>query len=417
VSASGATVPARSGTVLVAPLAEAWAVYDQEYMRASVVSALAGVVLASGGQSVDTLAVEVAETTGVDVQTATTAVAEAITGLVEAGFLDPSSEPTTQGRPSPALDLSAQLDAPEDERPLARDRSGTSLGAVQAMLDERLVFRGTDVELLAEIDSYLGVEAVADAPTRVFDVEPTDDGGVLLQAAEVWDFPSVENLLVQLPGVINDFAPRVTDFLVLHSGAVRTPGGEVILVAGLPEAGKSTLTAALVAAGCDYLGDELTGLRSGSLVAVGFPRALALDDGSLEVLGLTRPDPDNPFVPVGYVRPEAAVAAGDTAAPSRLIIPFFDAAMGFDDDPGPAAPVTEEHPEASSNTAGAQRIEVERLDPRHALEALLGTALNLGQSHQQGWETLCALAERVPVDRIRHNDSVALAAAVLAGEI
>lgn len=69
--------------------------------------------------------------------------------------------------------------------------------------------------------------------------------------------------------------------LVLHAGSVRDPDGRIT---GLPEAGKSTLTAALVMAGCDYLGDELVGVRADSPRAAGFPRVPALDETSRHVL-------------------------------------------------------------------------------------------------------------------------------------
>jgi len=433
VSASGATVPARSGTVLVAPLADQWAVYDRQFDRVTVVSALAGLVLASPGQPTDQLVAEVAAASGTDPVAAAEAVASVVEGLVEAGFLRrPSPDPAgvETGTDSVRSDAGYRL---------ARDRPGTVLSPVQALLDHRLVFRSTDAGLLADINAYLGVDPCEGEPTMVFDVEPTVDGGVLLQAAEDWDFPDRDGFLVQLPGVINDFAPRAASFLVLHAGAVRHPDGTITVVAGLPEAGKSTLTAALVQAGADYLGDELTGVRPGSLGAVGFPRSPALDEASRQVLGLVG-EATSPFVSIQDVRPGTVNVTGDAGPITRIILPTYDPSLDptedGDSDEAPAsaepgARVADGDDQADPAADGGQddlgapaAVDiwsvppvVETLTPRQALESLLGATLNLHTSAQVGWQTLCQLAEQVPVVAVRHNDSVALAQALTTNQI
>lgn len=50
----------------------------------------------------------------------------------------------------------------------------------------------------------------------------------------------------------------------LHAGALVAPDGRGILVAGDAGAGKSTLTVALLEAGCDYLGDDAVFVASGA---------------------------------------------------------------------------------------------------------------------------------------------------------
>ena len=62
----------------------------------------------------------------------------------------------------------------------------------------------------------------------------------------------------------------------VHAGALVSPGGSGILVAGGAGAGKSTLTLALLEAGCDYLGDDAVFLRARVDPAVlALPRAFS----------------------------------------------------------------------------------------------------------------------------------------------
>lgn len=424
-SASGATVPARSGTALAAPLADGWAVYDRQFDRVTVVSALAGLILSSGGDPVDRLASEVAEAAGIDEAQAAQAVTAAVDSLVEAGFLVGPPPGTTASSATARAASTDDADAESGSRRLARDRPGTSLSPPQALLDHRLVFRSTDASLLADIDAYLGVDPCDGEPTMVFDVEPTDDGGVLLQAAEDWDFPDRHGFLVQLPGVINDFAPRAASFLVLHAGAVRHSDGTITVVAGLPDAGKSTLTVALVQAGADYLGDELTGVRLGSLQAVGFPRSPALDEPSRQVVGVVG-DPDNPFVAISEIRHETVNVTGDAGPITRIILPTYDPDLGSADPDDPDAPgqadgidsdLSAQDGQDGAGSSGPHPRQVEHLTPRVALEALLGATLNLYTAGQTGWETLCQLADQVPVLAIRHNDSAALAQALTTNQL
>ncbi|MGA8890146.1 MAG: hypothetical protein WB493_01165 [Anaeromyxobacteraceae bacterium] len=60
----------------------------------------------------------------------------------------------------------------------------------------------------------------------------------------------------------------------VHAGALVSPGGRGMLVAGGAGAGKSTLTLALLEAGCDYLGDDAVFVRAPADPAVlALPRA------------------------------------------------------------------------------------------------------------------------------------------------
>lgn len=110
----------------------------------------------------------------------------------------------------------------------------------------------------------------------------------------------------------------------MHCGSVRTPDGEVIVLPGLPEAGKSTLTAALIQAGCDYLGDELLGVRPDSLMAVAAPQLPALDPTSRAVLGLDGLEWQSPYVKLEDLRADTKVLGGDVAPIDRIVAARFD---------------------------------------------------------------------------------------------
>lgn len=74
------------------------------------------------------------------------------------------------------------------------------------------------------------------------------------------------------------------DVLVLHAGAVARRGRAVVLPAP-PDSGKTTLTAALVRSGFRYLSDEAALLDPRTGLVHPFPRALAMDAGSLRAVG------------------------------------------------------------------------------------------------------------------------------------
>lgn len=75
----------------------------------------------------------------------------------------------------------------------------------------------------------------------------------------------------------------IDDHIAIHAGAVAWNGNAVLLPAP-PDSGKTTLTAALTAAGFSYLSDEAALIHPSTGKVVPFPRALWLESGSVEVL-------------------------------------------------------------------------------------------------------------------------------------
>jgi hypothetical protein len=72
-------------------------------------------------------------------------------------------------------------------------------------------------------------------------------------------------------------------FALLH-GAALARNGHGFALAGAPGAGKSTLAAGLIAAGFDYLADDLVALSSPDAAIVPWPLPLSLKPGSLDIL-------------------------------------------------------------------------------------------------------------------------------------
>lgn len=382
-------LPFRSAGVLAAEFLDGWTVYDLPTNLVRLVSPLAGYLLVEAPHqnasstthdevTLESLVSEIVAATGEPAVEVRGAVTDTIDWLVDAKLLGSSND----WEPTPTVS-----GAPVDDRTLEPTDAPPRMGQTTRVFDERLAFRSSDADLLADIDDWLHLPPDNDTPTVFFDAERTPSGGVYLHAAEEWEFPELAGFRTQLTGVVNDWAARSTTLLVLHAGAIRTPDGKVFVLPGVPEAGKSTLTAAFVAAGCDYLGDELTAIRPDSLEAVGFPSPFSLDDTSREVLRLPPSGPTGPYLSLEALRSGAQSVIGDAGPVSEILTPTYDGSL--------------------------DAAAFEGLSPRQALETLLGSVMNLARCAEDGWRTVCQLAERVPIRRVRHPDAPAVAAHLL----
>jgi len=289
------------------------------------------------------------------------------------------------------LDLIGDRDAyippePWPGSPLAG--RGQPTGRTHMILELGLAFRSSDPSLLDELDGVFGPGMEGRSPDVVIDAEPQPNGGVTINAANEWAYPTRSECVAAIVTVVNEYASRSSTIAVVHAGGVRTPDGQIWLLPGVMNAGKSTLVAALVQAGCDYLGDESIGVRAESLHAVGYPKPLSLDDSSCEVLG--RPPSDGVPTPVTDIRADTKRLT-DTRQPiTRVILPRF--------------------------VHGAD-IHVEDLTPAAVLRELLGNTSNLALVGSSGLQTICDVAATVPASRVTHADAVALASHLIQGTI
>ncbi len=75
----------------------------------------------------------------------------------------------------------------------------------------------------------------------------------------------------QLYGQVLPFAAGVRGLEVLHAGGLVLPGGGVLAVSGPSGAGKTTLSAALLRAGCGFLADDAVALEQRDGVVLAHP--------------------------------------------------------------------------------------------------------------------------------------------------
>jgi Coenzyme PQQ synthesis protein D (PqqD) len=156
--------------------------------------------------------------------------------------------------------------------------------------------------------------------------------------------------------VLECIRPGVQWFALLH-GAALARNGHGFALAGAPGAGKSTLAAGLIAAGFDYLADDLVALSSPDAAIVPWPLPLSLKSGSLDTLA--------PRLPQLATAPPYRTKGMD----ARLLVPD--------------ARVWEEEPVALRTLffprfiAGAAP-EARRLSPFDALQRLLADRVWLG---------------------------------------
>jgi hypothetical protein len=122
------------------------------------------------------------------------------------------------------------------------------------------------------------------ASLRLVAVMAERDGGPLASAGEsILDLsgrPMPENRAFLF--LLNAMMDRVSDFAVVHGGAVSV-GGRGIILAGPPTAGKSTLVLELARRGARFLSDDVAPLQRRTGLLMPFPRAIGIrkDAGSL----------------------------------------------------------------------------------------------------------------------------------------
>lgn len=268
-------------------------------------------------------------------------------------------------------------------------------GRTHRVIDHQIVFRSVDANLLAQIDAFLGTGIEQSSSADVADnrdviyfdiIEDDETGDVTVRSDTVHTFTDRRAALDELPTLLNQYAVWSHDCVTLHAGAVRSPDGEIVLIAGESGSGKSTLTATFVKHGYDYLGDEAIGIRLGTLVAVGYPKPLSIRQSSRGVLGLGDERTDgggrrwgsttnvNPVV----LRADVHSLSGEVGSISRVLLPTF--------------------------VDGAD-LSVELLEPYGAVVALLANTFNLARIGQHGFDTLADLANAVSVYEVVHGSA------------
>ena len=95
--------------------------------------------------------------------------------------------------------------------------------------------------------------------------------------------------------VSNDTAELADGYVLVHAGAVVTPGGHGVVILGESGSGKTTLVAALVQEGFGYLSDEAAAINVDTGLVHPWPRPLGFEPGSRSLprfASLPAPGPD-----------------------------------------------------------------------------------------------------------------------------
>lgn len=158
-------------------------------------------------------------------------------------------------------------------------------------LDFRFVARSTDVELGRYLDRLFAPFVTTDEPVYEYSVVDSSAHGDAIDLYEngalVERAPTVvEHLMWRVNRHVVESSGR---YLLLHAAAAQLDDAGVILPAP-SGSGKTTLVAGLVRAGLRYLTDEAAALDPLSGLLEPYPKALAVETGSWDVLSDIEPD-------------------------------------------------------------------------------------------------------------------------------
>lgn len=258
----------------------------------------------------------------------------------------------------------------------------------------RLRILGLDIEIVAErpeVTDYLRqvfapFRADGDARHLVALVEEADGYAVAHAGRWVLAPSTIAQAVVLLIWWVNQRSLESPwHELLVHAGVVSLDG-RAVLIPGEPDAGKSTLTAALVQHGFDYLSDEAARIDLRTGLVAPFPRCLALDATSLDLLGLD-------VATAGFdvsAFPEVR-QLGAHVPPERLRRrPHGD----------PARPALVAFPQVSR----AAQPGVTPVGRGSALSRLVGESLNLHLLGRPGFAGLTTLVERVTLVELCYGD-------------
>ena len=403
-----AVMPIRRAGLLVATLGDEVVVHDPAASRSWRLNRTAGIILdrCDGRTDVAQVVTELAAAFGVDPgqvgRQVTTALGSfAADGLVPGPDGDDAAPPgrtgTARGGPDETPGGEDRTDAPS--------RSGGRTW--RRALDVAVSVESDEPRCAAEVERVFGSlptdvggEAAGGPATRLAYRLRVDDGATIdiqLDGRSVGGANSVAAALSYAQWHLNqEVIAHSSDRALLHAGAVRRPGGGLVVLPGQTNAGKSTLTAGLVRAGWGYLTDELVGITPGTGEAGGYRKALSLDPGAWPLF------------------PEAAPASTPTRTDAA---PAEPAQPGASPAPGPDGPTPGEwlvdpralHPDALDGPPQGEVVLVvfprfetgavtaaESLSPARALVELLRHRVGGDPIDPAEFDTLVDLARRVP---------------------
>lgn len=221
-------------------------------------------------------------------------------------------------RSSPAVDRSSSVNAVDPAR--LRQRKLVDLGSIKAgpaavNIRAELPVADTLTEIISVLPSS---SRVADSFITVVDAgEDTYEtwlDGLPLSKAEPVDCAARAVLI----GLNQAAATHASDAILLHAGVVAR-GGRALVVCGESGAGKSSLVAALIVDGWEYLTDEVAAIDPDGWKVTPYPKWIDLSSDALTRLGLDPTIAIGPLGPKLHIPPLAIGAIGETARVDRII--------------------------------------------------------------------------------------------------
>lgn len=248
-----------------------------------------------------------------------------------------------------------------------------------SLLDSRVELEVPTSEA-ALLDAY-PADDVLDDPEIHISARPAPGGWAVVSGTTTFCEGSA------LPGVllsaVNGAVLARTSYLAVHAGVVAVEGRNVAFP-GRSGVGKSTLTAACLRRGCDYLSDEALCLDPETALVHPFPRPLALDARSWSLLA------DAPEEAHQRVQAERIIAAEEFGARS----------------------VSEPSPlhEIVLPVRGSDRLELGAVPRGDAIAALLRHAFNHYRMPVPALDVVHRVVAGARVWRLSYSDPLAAAA-------
>jgi hypothetical protein len=175
-------------------------------------------------------------------------------------------------------------------------------------------------------------------------------------------------------------------YLLVHSAAASFNGSAILLPAA-KDSGKTTLVARLVQRGCGYFTDEATAIDPVTLAVHAYPKPLAVEPGSWEVLADLRPDLDDRFLP--YVQEQWHVVP-DSIRPGAIAEPCRPRLI------------------VSPHYAAGAQTELEAISRAQAVLLLAENAFNFGSHKADGLHAFAEMVSGCECFRLTigsHNDA------------
>ncbi|MBA84160.1 MAG: hypothetical protein CML60_02840 [Rhodobacteraceae bacterium] len=252
----------------------------------------------------------------------------------------------------------------------------------------RVRFRCPDAILTEQIDVILGHMTTAQpAPATCLEVIPDEAGfAIFRDQTPLTGRISLDAARFVIVREIAEIICGPSDVAaVFHAGCV-AQNERSLLICGDSGQGKSTLTLGLVAAGCDYLGDDHIPLHHNGNDTLSFPTSAGVKPGSWglnEVIQLQHRfdlTPRQPRMGVRYLPLHLANApkVGQPVSVAAIIFPNFNPSVD---------------------------CEIQQIPPEQALIEALKAGSRLSGSHRADLSVLASFLNRVPAYRLTYDSS------------